>query len=57
VPSPVYPAEQAEANARLDGITVDDEERALIACRCPGEISHEDFLTAAEDLATQRAQR
>jgi hypothetical protein len=48
--------EQAEANARLDGITLDDDDRELIARRRRGEISHEDFLAAAKALVTRKAQ-
>lgn len=47
-------AEQAEANARLEGVELDDDERALIARRRRGEISQEEFLAAARDLAVRK---
>ncbi len=48
-------AEQAEANARLEGTELDDDERELIARRRRGEITQEEFLAAARDLAVRKA--
>ena len=45
-------AAQANANARLDGTALTDAEQRLIARRRAGEISQDEFLTAAAALAT-----
>lgn len=47
--------EQTEANARLEDIELDDDERELIAQRRRGEIGQEEFLAAARDLAVRKA--
>lgn len=46
----------AVANAAFDGIVVEPDEQALIRRSQRGEISHEEFLRLAEELAVSKAQ-
>jgi len=45
----------AVANAALEGIHIPDDERALIEAHQRGEISHDDFLEQARDLAQRKS--
>jgi hypothetical protein len=49
-------AEQAAANLRLEGIELTTGERALIERRRCEEITQEEFLKAARQLAVQEAE-
>ena len=47
---------QAEANAAAEGIFLEDDERALIDRRARDEITHEQFLAAAAQMAARKSQ-
>lgn len=52
---PDVAAEQAEANARLEGIELEDDERSLIARRRRGEITQAEFVEQARQLAIAKS--
>jgi len=45
----------AVANAAFDGIVIEPDEQALIRRSQRGEISHQEFLRLAEELAVTKA--
>lgn len=45
----------ALANAALEGIEIPDDERALIEAHQRGELSHDDFLEQARQIAHRKA--
>lgn len=45
----------AVANAAFDGIVIEPDEQALIRRSRRGEISHQEFLRLAEELAVAKA--
>jgi hypothetical protein len=49
-------AEQAAANAALEGIELAADERQLVERRRRGELTREEFLQAARELAVRKAE-
>jgi hypothetical protein len=55
LPNEQHAAEQTAANARLEGIELHDDEQQLVARRRGGEITHEQFLEQAREIAIRKA--
>jgi hypothetical protein len=50
-------AEQAAANAALEGIELAADERQLVERRRHGELTQEEFVKAARELAVRKAEK
>jgi hypothetical protein len=49
--------DEAVANAALEGIRVEDDEQDLIRRHQHGELSRDEFLAAARELAQRKAEQ